>query len=75
MCSEISGRLRSRGSSESCGSTASVTSVTALALDVRGRGSNSESSPNISPGPITLSRFSRPSPAARVSFILPSSTT
>ena len=49
MCSEISGRLRSNGSSESCGRTASVTSVTALALDVRGRGSNSDSSPNISP--------------------------
>src|SRR5215475_1050323 len=45
--------------------------VTAVALEVRGMGSKSDSSPNISPGPCTLSRFSRPSGAAFVSLILP----
>ena len=40
-----------------------------------GRGSNSDSSPNISLGPSTLRRFSRPSGEVRDSLILPSSTT
>jgi len=75
MCSDTSGRSRSHGVSASCLSAASTASVTALAEEVLGRGSNSDSSPNISLGPITLNRFSRPSAAARVSFILPSITT
>jgi hypothetical protein len=75
MCSDTSGRSCSHGVSASCLSAASVASVTALAEEVRGRGSKRDSSPNISPGPITLNRFSRPSEAARVSFILPSMTT
>ena len=49
----------------------SVASVTAVAVAVRGPGSNSDSSPNISPGPMTASRFSRPSAAVRPSFTLP----
>ena len=40
---------------------ASRTSVTAVADEVRGPGSNTDSSPNMSDGPITASRFSRPS--------------
>ena len=75
MCSDTSGRSRRNGVSASCLSDASTASVTALAEEVRGLGSNKDSSPNISPGPMTLSKFSRPSAAARVSFILPSITT
>jgi hypothetical protein len=75
MCMETSGRSSSHGRSASWASAATVASVTALADEVLGRGSNSDSSPNISPGPSTLIRFSRPSAAARVSLILPSSTT
>jgi hypothetical protein len=75
MCIDTSGRSRSNGISASSLSEASTASVTALAEEVRGLGSNRDNSPNISPGPMTLSRFSRPSAAARVSFILPSITT
>mgnify|MGYP003694683647 CR=1 FL=1 len=57
MCMETSGRSSSQPAQRVMGSAASVASVTALADDVRGRGSNSDSSPNISPGPITLIRF------------------
>ena len=74
-CRATSGRPVSQLRRSSCASAPRRLSVTAIALAVRGRGSNSESSPNISPGPTTLSRFSRPSAAARVSLILPSSTT
>jgi len=75
MCSETSGRSLSHGIRASCLSEASTASVTALAVEVLGLGSKRDNSPNISPGPITLSRFSLPSDAARVSFIFPSSTT
>ncbi len=71
MCMATSGRLDSHVRRSSWPSPARVASVMAVALAVRGLGSNSDSSPNISPGPCTLSRFSRPSGAARVSLILP----
>ena len=51
---------------------AQVTSVTHTAEEVRGPGSKMDSSPNMSDGPITDSRFSRPSGAWRASLILPS---
>ena len=49
----------------------SRTSVTAVADEVRGPGSNTDSSPNMSDGPITASRFSRPSGECRPSLTLP----
>ena len=49
--------------------------ATAVAVALRGPGSNRDSSPNISPGPRIASRFSRPSPEARPSFTLPSTIT
>ena len=48
--------------------------VTAVTVAERGPGSNSESSPNICPGPWMASRFSRPSEEVRPSFTLPSVT-
>ena len=72
-CTATSGRPVSQGRRSSWPSPARRTSVSAVAVAVRGRGSNSDSSPNISPGPRTPSRFSRPSGAVRVSLILPSS--
>ena len=50
-------------------------SVTAVTVAERGPGSNSDSSPNIWPGPRIASRFSRPSDEVRPSFTLPSVTT
>jgi hypothetical protein len=52
-----------------------VTSVTAVTVAERGPGSNSDSSPNIWPGPRIASRFSRPSLEVRPSLTLPSETT
>jgi hypothetical protein len=48
-----------------------ATSATAVAVALRGPGSKRDNSPNISPGPSTASRFSRPSPEARPSLTLP----
>ena len=70
-CSPISGCASIQGRSIDCGIRASFTSVTAVAVAVRGPGSNTESSPNWSEGPITASTFSRPSGARRDSLILP----
>ena len=56
-------------------SEANAASVTAVTVAERGPGSNSESSPNIWPGPRIASRFSRPSEEVRPSFTLPSRTT
>ena len=47
------------------------TSVTVVAVDVRGPGSKMDSSPNMSDGPMIASRFSRPSGDLRPSFTLP----
>ncbi len=55
----------------SCLSPASRVSETAVAEVERGLGSNRAISPKISPGPMTATRFSRPSLAVRPSFILP----
>ena len=52
-----------------------MASVTAVTVAERGPGSKSESSPNIWPGPMIASRFSRPSEDERPSFTLPSVTT
>ena len=45
--------------------------MTAVAVDVRGPGSKIDSSPNMSEGPATISRFSRPSGLLRPIFTLP----
>jgi len=45
--------------------------VTAVAEDVRGPGSKMDSSPNMSDGPATMSRFSRPSGDFRPILTLP----
>ena len=50
------------------------TSVTAVADDVRGPGSKIDSSPNMSDGPATISRFSRPSGDLRPILTLPEAT-
>ncbi len=50
------------------------TSVTAVADDVRGPGSKMDSSPNMSEGPATISRFSRPSGDLRPIFTFPAAT-
>ncbi len=47
------------------------TSVMVVALEVRGPGSKIESSPNMSDGPMMVSRFSRPSGERRPIFTLP----
>ena len=47
------------------------TSVTVVAVDVRGPGSKIDSSPNMSDGPKMPSRFSRPSGDLRPIFTLP----
>src|SRR3954452_13312596 len=73
-CTDTPGRSSSSGRSPSWSSEASELSVTAVAVAVRGPGSKSESSPNISPGPSTARRFSRPSTAAREIFTFPSRT-
>jgi len=49
--------------------------VTAVADDVRGPGSKIDSSPNMSDGPATISRFSRPSGDFRPILTLPAPTT
>ena len=51
---------------------AALTSVTHTAEEVRGPGSKMDSSPNMSEGPMMVSRFSRPSAECRASFTLPS---
>ena len=56
-------------------SDSNLESVTAVAVAVRGPGSKSESSPNISPGPRIESKFSRPSVEVVPSFSFPSTTT
>ncbi len=73
-CSAISGRSAIHGRSEVCASEASRASVSTVAEAVRGPGSNSDSSPNMSLGPMTDSMFSRPSAARRPTFTLPLST-
>ena len=62
------------GRSELWANEASRASVRTVAVAVRGPGSNSDSSPNMSDGPITDSMFSRPSAARRPTFTLPDST-
>ena len=42
-----------------------------VALEVRGPGSKMDSSPNMSEGPMIVSRFSRPSGERRPIFTLP----
>jgi len=74
-CSPISGWAVIHGRSMLFGILASRTSVTAVAVAVRGPGSKTDSSPNWSEGPITASTFSRPSGARRDSLILPERTT
>src|SRR5699024_1036122 len=61
--------------SSSCSRQRISAGVTALAVDERGPGSNSDSSPNIWPGPSTAIRFSRPALPRRPSFTLPLTTT
>ena len=51
-----------------------VPDATAVTVAERGPGSNSDSSPNICPGPRIARRFSRPSELVRPSFTLPSVT-
>jgi hypothetical protein len=51
-----------------------LTSVTVVAVEVRGPGSKIDSSPNMSEGPKTASRFSRPSADLRPILTLPEST-
>src|SRR5579859_118794 len=65
------GRVVSTLRRSSCAIWASRASVTAIAVDVRYVGSNMASSPNMSPGPCTLTRVSRPSGAVLVSLTLP----
>jgi hypothetical protein len=72
--SPTSGCASIHGRSTPCGMRASLTSVTAVAVAVRGPGSNTDSSPNWSEGPITASTFSRPSGDRRESLILPDMT-
>src|SRR5690625_3382085 len=48
-----------------------VLSATTVAVALRGAGSNRASSPMVSPGPSTASRFSRPSPEAWPTLTLP----
>ncbi len=48
-----------------------LTSVTVVAVDVRGPGSKIDSSPNMSDGPMIWKRFSRPSADLRPIFTLP----
>ena len=47
------------------------TSVMVVALEVRGPGSKIDNSPNMSDGPMIVSRFSRPSEERRPIFTLP----
>ena len=70
-----SGRPSSQRPSSSWLEARRVQSVTAVAVAERGPGSNSDSSPNIWPGPRIASRFSRPSADVRPSLTLPSVTT
>ena len=49
-------------------------SVRAVAVAVRGPGSNSASSPTMSDGPMTAIRFWRPSAERRPSFTFPDMT-
>ena len=70
-CSAISGRSAIHVRSASRSIETARTSVTVVALEVRGPGSKIDSSPNMSDGPMIVSRFSRPSGARRTIFTLP----
>ena len=73
-CIAICGRSWTHFCSAVFGSRATRASVTTVAVAVRGPGSNSDSSPNWSDGPMIATRFSRPSDDRRPSFTLPAST-
>jgi hypothetical protein len=60
-CSAISGRSAIHVRSASRSIETARTSVMVVALDVRGPGSKSDISPNMSEGPMMVSRFSWPS--------------
>jgi len=47
------------------------TSVRVIALEVRGPGSNRDNSPNMSAGPMTATRFARPSAEYRTILTFP----
>ena len=70
-CSAISGRSLIHAFSASRSIDTARTSVTVVADEVRGPGSKMESSPNMSDGPMIVSRFSRPSGERRPTFTLP----
>ncbi|CAM5229993.1 hypothetical protein SGLAM104S_06269 [Streptomyces glaucescens] len=70
-----SGRAFSQGWRSPWPRPSSFTSVSAVAVAVRGPGSKSDDSPISSPGPTTASMFSRPSGEVRCSLTLPSVTT
>jgi hypothetical protein len=70
-CSAISGRFVIHVRSAGRSMLTARTSVTVVAVDVRGPGSKIDSSPNMSEGPKIPSRFSRPSGDFRPIFTLP----
>ena len=70
--SATSGRPVSQGRRAEWPTAISVASVSAVAVAVRGPGSNSDNSPSSSPGPRIASRLSRPSEAVCPSLTLPS---
>ena len=70
-CSAISGRSAIHARSASRSIDTARTSVIVVALDVRGPGSKIDNSPNMSDGPMIVSRFSRPSGDRRPILTLP----
>jgi len=74
MCFASSGRESMNDIMASWSSCIIRVGATAVAVVDRGPGSKSVSSPIISPGPSTASRFSRPSAAVCPSFTLPSTS-
>jgi hypothetical protein len=60
-CSAISGRSAIHACNASRSIDTARTSVMVVALEVRGPGSKIDSSPNMSDGPMIVSRLSRPS--------------
>ena len=68
------GRSSSQLSRSSCLRLKTSDCDTAVTVDERGPGSNSASSPMISPGPTTDSRFSRPSADSRPTLSFPVDT-
>jgi hypothetical protein len=70
-CSAISGRSAIHARKASRSIDTARTSVIVVALEVRGPGSKIDNSPNMSDGPMMVSRFSRPSGERRPIFTLP----